>query len=214
MGRPVVHLPETDDTYWCQMAAVPEGAPCLFLDRDGVVVEEVDYLHRVADVSIAAGVREVLAAARARGMAVGLVTNQAGVGRGYYGWRQFTEVQEEIVRRLRVESEPFDFVAACGAHPQAVCPALRVADHPWRKPRPGMLLRAAETFRLDLPRSVMVGDQLSDLQAGLAASVGRVIHVPTGHGGHHVAAARELAGIDGRVVLVERLAEVADLLDD
>lgn len=188
--------------FWRQRADARTHCPCLFLDRDGVVVEEVGYLHRAEDVRLLPGAAEVIAAARDRGWAVGLVTNQAGVGRGYYDWTAFAAVQTVIAEHLGLGEEPFDFVAACGTHPEAAHDHLRIADHPWRKPNPGMLQMAAAALSLDMPASIMVGDQLTDLQAGLAAGVGRVVHVLTGHGAEARAGVERLAvAIGGRRLL-------------
>jgi D-glycero-D-manno-heptose 1,7-bisphosphate phosphatase len=168
-------------TYWWCKPEARRGTPALFLDRDGVGGEEVGYLGRPDLVRRHDGAREVVAAAAAGGWAVGLVTNQSGVGRGLYGWADFEAVQREIERQLGLGSV-FDFVAACGAHPEASRPELRIADHPWRKPRPGMFLAAADALRIDLPASLSVGDTLSDVQAAAAAGVGRIAHLLTGHG--------------------------------
>ena len=199
-------------TFWSHREGAPYGTPALFLDRDGVVVEEVNYLHRLEDVRILDGAPELIAEGRRRGYAVGLVTNQAGVGRGYYDWAAFEAVQAEIARQLGFGPEPFDFIAACGAHPDATVEELRVAEHPWRKPSPGMLLEAARRFGLDLPASIMIGDQVSDLQAGMAAGVGRVVHVRTGHGVRAREAAAAFAEGRPQVLLVEDLAEAAGRL--
>lgn len=201
--------------FWHQRADARTDTPCLFLDRDGVVVEEIGYLHRAEDVAVLPGAAAVIAAARARGWAVGLVTNQAGIGRGYYDWAAFAVVQEAIAEALGLGPEPFDFIAACGAHPEARLDHMRVADHHWRKPGPGMLTMAAAALRLDLTASVMVGDQASDLMAGLAAGVGRVFHVCTGHGAKARDAATAVANTYGskRVTLLNGLDEAPDALD-
>ena len=170
------------DTYWWRKASARTHRPCLFLDRDGVVVEEVNYLSDPRDVRLLVGVRDLIRAAVDRGWIVGLVTNQAGVGRGYYDWTQFEAVQAEVARQLDMGEEPFDFIAACGAHPEAVHDVLRITDHAWRKPAPGMLCHAVQALDIDVSRSVMIGDQITDLRAGLAAGVERVVHVRTGHG--------------------------------
>lgn len=199
-----------NDIYWRQRDVVLPNAPCLFLDRDGVLVEEVNYLGRRQDVRMIDGVARVLAQARGRGYAVGVVSNQAGIGRAYYDWIGFEEVQHEVVRRL--EGQPFDFVAACGAHPQAVIPALRVDDHPWRKPNPGMIQRAAQALTLDLASSIMVGDQLTDLRAGATAGVGILAHVLTGHGVRDRPMVMAAFTGDPRVVFIDSLARLPDAL--
>jgi D-glycero-D-manno-heptose 1,7-bisphosphate phosphatase len=173
-----------DQTFWVQRRDARRGAPCLFLDRDGVVVEEVDYLSRPEDVRIIPGAAALIETAYARGYAVGLVTNQAGIGLGYYDWTAFAAVQAELVEQLKLGAEPFDFVAACACHPRAKFDDLR-GDHPWRKPAPGMLLAAAEALTLDMKRSIMIGDHARDIEAGIAAGVGRLVHVATGHGRTH-----------------------------
>ena len=171
-----------NQVFWYERTNATRNRPCLFLDRDGVVVEEVNYLHRAEDVRLSPGIRKLIIGARARGLAIGIVTNQAGVARGYYEWSDFEIVQKAIVNALDCGAEPFDFVAACGTHPDGVVSGLRVAGHSWRKPMPGMLLAATACLGLDLAESIMVGDQLSDVQAADAAGVGLVFHIGTGHG--------------------------------
>jgi D-glycero-D-manno-heptose 1,7-bisphosphate phosphatase len=158
-----------------------EGRPALFLDRDGVLVEEVHYLHRFEDVAVIDGVPEAIARANVAGIPVIMVTNQAGIGRGYYDWRQFAQVQERIVERCRAFAAHYDMVLACAYHAEGVGD-YGVADHPWRKPLPGMFLEAARVLRVDLQRSFVVGDTLSDLIAGAAAGLKSGALVLTGHG--------------------------------
>jgi D-glycero-D-manno-heptose 1,7-bisphosphate phosphatase len=173
-----------DQVFWTQRSDARRDAPCLFLDRDGVVVEEVEYLCRPEDVRVIPGASALIEAARARGYAVGLVTNQGGIGLGYYDWAAFAVVQAELAKQLKVGAEPFDFIAACACHPQAKIDRLR-GDHPWRKPAPGMLRAAADILALDIKRSIMIGDHARDIEAGLAAGVGRLVHLATGHGRTH-----------------------------
>lgn len=155
--------------------------PCLFLDRDGVSVEETNYLHRVEDVAIIQGVAESIALANAAGVAVVMVTNQAGIGRGYYSWRQFYLVQEHILGRAGVVGATYDAICACAYHPDGK-PPFAVAEHAWRKPNPGMLLHAASVLGVDLTRSHIVGDTLNDLTAGARAGLPSGTLVATGHG--------------------------------
>lgn len=203
----------TPQTYWRAFTTGPLDRPALFLDRDGVLVEEVDYLSRVEDVRLLDGVADLLDLARSRGFAVGVVTNQSGVGRGYYGWSDFEKVQAEIARQIGRGATPFDFIAASGCHPQAVTPDLRVDDHPWRKPNPGMLLHAAAVLGLDLPGSVMVGDHLTDMQAGAAAGVGALVHMRTGHGQRLRSDVEAFSTNRRDLLLAETLAEAGRLID-
>ena len=170
------------DACWSQVTArVFADRPALFLDRDGVLVEEVGYLRRAQDVSLAPGAARLVAAANRAGMPVVVVTNQSGVAREYFGWSDFEAVQAEIARRLAQAGARLDAVFACGAHACGQGP-LGVADHPWRKPRPGMLLAARDVMSVDLARSVIVGDRAQDLAAGRAAGLGSGVHLATGHG--------------------------------
>lgn len=162
-------------------AEVPPGRPALFLDRDGVVVEEAHYLSDPAKVRVLDGVASAIARCNALRLPVVLVTNQAGIARGYYGWREFEAVQREMIGRLDAAGARIDLVLACAFHDVGNVP-YRVADHPWRKPNPGMILAAAEMLAIDLPASAVIGDKVSDLEAGAAAGLARAVLVRTGHG--------------------------------
>lgn len=157
------------------------GRPCLFLDRDGVVVKEVNYLHRLDDVAVIDGVAEAIALVNRAGLPVVMVTNQAGIGRGIFGWEEFLLVQREIIARCRMSGAHFDMVLACPFHAEGIGP-YAVRSHPWRKPNPGMLLEAARVLKPNLERSVIIGDTLTDLAAGEAAGLAGGVLVLTGHG--------------------------------
>ncbi|HEU5066875.1 MAG TPA: HAD family hydrolase [Sphingomicrobium sp.] len=158
-----------------------QGKPCLFLDRDGVVVEETNYLHRTEDVILIGGVPQAIAKTNALGIPVVLVTNQAGIGRGYYNWQQFELVQQHILDAFGSFGAKCDMVLACAYHKDAIAP-YDVGDHSWRKPAPGMLLEAAKVLGIDLTRSHIIGDTLPDLAAGARAGLRGGTLVLTGHG--------------------------------
>ena len=204
------------DGIWCQVlrperAASWRGRPALFLDRDGVLVEEVGYLHRPGEVRLIPGAAAPIAAAHRAGLAAVLVTNQAGIGRGTYGWAEFQATQERISADLAAAGVALDMVLACPFHPEAE-PPYRHPAHPCRKPRPGMILRAAERLGLDLAGSWIVGDRASDLEAGRAAGLAGGAHVLTGHGAAERDAALEVASGRFRVLDAESVAEVPALL--
>jgi D-glycero-D-manno-heptose 1,7-bisphosphate phosphatase len=157
------------------------GRPCLFLDRDGVVVDEVGYLHRVEDIRLVGGVAEAIGRANEAGVPVVLVTNQGGIGRGYYGWADYEAVQEALVDRLEAQGAAIDLALACAYHAAGQAP-YSVADDLWRKPRPGMFLEAGVLLGVDLPSSYVVGDTLSDLVAARAAGLTQGALTLTGHG--------------------------------
>lgn len=202
------------DGIWCRSFATAgadgaAGRPALFLDRDGVVVEEVHFLQRLEDVRLVPGAAGVIAAAQRRGIAVVLTTNQSGIARGLFGWEAFAAVQARLEALLAAEGAAFDMVLACPFHPEGDPPYRR--EHPCRKPQPGMLLRAAERLGLDLGASWAVGDRARDLEAGRRAGCAGGLHVLTGHGAGERAAARRLEATDFQVRLGETLAEARSL---
>lgn len=153
----------------------------LFLDRDGVIIDEINYLHKVADITFIPGVAEAVARANGLNVPVILITNQAGIGRGFYGWNDFHNVQKHIQTHFANHSAHIDMVLACAYHGDGI-KEYKVSDHHWRKPNPGMLLEAARVLRIDLKKSFIVGDSLSDLAAGIAAGLEAGALVETGHG--------------------------------
>ena len=172
------------DGVWRQVLKEPgkgPPGPGLFLDRDGVLVEEVHYLHRAADVHLIAGAAQVIAKANAIGIPVVVATNQAGIALGHFGWEDFIEVQKTILGDLAAVGAFLDGVFACPHHPQGNPPYAH-PDHPGRKPNPGMLLAASGLLALDLSASWIVGDKASDLQAGKNAGLAGGMHVLSGHG--------------------------------
>lgn len=154
--------------------------PAVFLDRDGTLNEEVGYLHRSEDLVLIPGAAAAVARLNAAGFAVVVVTNQSGIGRGRYGWREFSDVMSKMGTLLALQNARLDAVYASPHHEQGVGD-YGVADHPDRKPNPGMLLRAAEEHGLDLARSWMVGDKAIDVEAGRRAGC-RSVLVRTGYG--------------------------------
>jgi D-glycero-D-manno-heptose 1,7-bisphosphate phosphatase len=160
-----------DAGLWCEVdAATLPGRAALLLDRDGVIVTDTHYLCRVEDVRVIAGAAAAIARCNGLGIPVVVVTNQAGIGRGYYGWDDFHAVQGALTAALAADGAHLDGVVACAYHADGRAP-LRVADHPWRKPNPGMIVEAARRMQLDLSRSWIVGDRAHDLAAGAAAGL-------------------------------------------
>ena len=164
-------MTNADAGLWCEVdAAVPPGRAGLFLDRDGVIVTDTHYLCRVEDMRMVAGAAAAIARCNALGIPVVVVTNQAGIGRGYYDWDAFHAVQGALRAALAADGAHLDGVMACAYHADGNAP-LRVDNHPWRKPKPGMIVEAARRMQLDLSRSWIVGDRAHDLAAGVAAGL-------------------------------------------
>jgi D-glycero-D-manno-heptose 1,7-bisphosphate phosphatase len=152
----------------------------IFLDRDGTLNEEVGYLHKPEEVVLIPGAARAVATLNALGIPVIVVTNQAGIGRGKYGWEDFQAVMERLAEQLKEEQAHVDGVYASPHHEKGLGEYAH-PDHPERKPNPGMLLRAAMEHDLDLSRSWMIGDKEIDLRAGRRAGC-RVALVLTGYG--------------------------------
>jgi len=171
--------------HWARLLGsnIAPGRPALFLDRDGVIVEEVGYLHRVEDLRLLPGVGEAICAANQAGMSVAVITNQSGIGRGYYGWEAFEAVQDALVSRLYADGARLDAVLACGIEPR---PGETLDPLGWRKPGGGMVLHGLSLLRADARRSSIVGDRMSDLEAGLNGGLAAGYLVATGYGGQQM----------------------------
>jgi D-glycero-D-manno-heptose 1,7-bisphosphate phosphatase len=174
------------DGVWSQiMCPVDRGQrprPALFLDRDGVINEDVGYLHHTEGVRLVSGAAEAIAGANRLGFPVVVVTNQGGVGLGYFGWAEFAAVQDRLLELLAAKGAHVDGVFASPYHPRATGPYAH-PSHPSRKPNPGMLLAAADWLAIDLGRSWIVGDHARDIEAAKKAGLAGGMHVLSGHGG-------------------------------
>jgi D-glycero-D-manno-heptose 1,7-bisphosphate phosphatase len=146
--------------------------PALFLDRDGVINVDHAYVYRQADFQFVDGVFDLARHACALGYYLFVITNQAGIARGYYSEEDFHKLTVWMCARFEAEGAPVDKVYYCPYHAEHGIGRYKL-DSPLRKPRPGMILQAADEFGVDLARSVLVGDMATDIQAGEAAGVGR-----------------------------------------
>lgn len=154
--------------------------PALFLDRDGVINVEKDYVNHIEDFEFIDGIFDLCRSAVDVGMAVVVVTNQAGIGRGYYSEAQFLLVTEWMRSRFADEGVVIDRVYYCPYHPEYGIASYK-ADSFDRKPNPGMILRARDELGLSLDNSVLVGDKASDIAAARAASVGKAVLLAPSH---------------------------------
>ena len=153
--------------------ALSAPRPALFLDRDGVVIEDKHHLSHPDEVELCPGIHKLLKHAQQSGWPVVVITNQSGIARGYFGWEAYDAVTRRLLRLLG--DDALSGIYANGHGPDT-------AANSWRKPSPAMLNAAAADLNLDLQRSLLVGDRLSDLQAGARAGLRWVAHVCTGHG--------------------------------
>jgi D-glycero-D-manno-heptose 1,7-bisphosphate phosphatase len=160
-----------DAGLWCEIGRADcGGRPALFLDRDGVIIEDRHYVGRAVDLRMIDHAASAIARCNAADIPVVVVTNQSGIARGYYDWNGFHAVQAAMCGALSAEGAHLDGVLACAYHEDGEEP-LRVAAHPWRKPNPGMIVTAAARMKIDLSQSWIVGDKAPDLAAGAAAGL-------------------------------------------
>jgi D-glycero-D-manno-heptose 1,7-bisphosphate phosphatase len=154
---------------------VTELRPAVFIDRDGTIMVDRDYLSEASGVEIIPGACEALAALREAGFALVIVTNQSGIARGYYTIEQYQAVAARLDALLAEAGVAVDMTRFCPHHPTFGGPC------PCRKPATGMYLDAAEQLGLDPARSYYIGDKLTDVTPALELG-GRGILVRTGYG--------------------------------
>ena len=145
----------------------------LFLDRDGVIIKDVNYISNPDDVELEVGVINLLKKAYEYKLPVFIITNQSGISRGFYKWEDFHKVNERIIQLIGQPNPIYSIYA--NSH-------IESNFNNWRKPNPNMIFKIADRFNLNLTKSILIGDRISDLQAGIRSGVRKLIHVETGHG--------------------------------
>jgi D-glycero-D-manno-heptose 1,7-bisphosphate phosphatase len=205
-------VPGVDEGLWCEISAGDfVDHPALFLDRDGVIVEDTHFLWRVEDIRMLSGAAEAVAQCNRLGIPVVLASNQSGIARGVYDWQGFRAVQAALSTLLERAGGHLDAVLACAHHADGRAP-LNVADHDWRKPNPGMIVAAGRRMRLDLPRSWIVGDRASDLGAGRNAGLRGGVLVSATNGDAERDRAKALAADNFIVEFAVSLADAVAML--
>jgi D-glycero-D-manno-heptose 1,7-bisphosphate phosphatase len=171
----------------------------VFLDRDGTLIAEKNYLHRPEDVEIFPGAGAALKKLSAAGFKLIVITNQSGIGRGYFTLADAERVNEHVNREL----------ARDGVHFEKTYIAPEAPDQPsrGRKPSPQFLFDARDEFDLNLAESFMVGDKLIDLECGWNAGVKKSILVRTGYGKN---VERESQNELARAAVVDGLTEMTE----
>lgn len=161
---------------------MPDPRRALFVDRDGTVIREKDYLADPDEVELLPGAADGLAAFRAGGYEIVIVTNQSGIARGLYGDAAYRAVEREVERQLSALGLDVLDAYHCPHHPDFTGPCE------CRKPAPGLFLQAAADHGIDLARSIYVGDRIRDVEAGISLG-GTGILVRTGYGEEEAASA-------------------------
>ena len=151
------------------------GNRALFLDRDGVINHDSGYTSVADNFKFIDGIFDLCRAAKQLGYLLIVVTNQAGIGRGYYSEQDFLTLTQWMRERFEQEDAPITDVFYCPYHPEHGVGHYKI-DSFDRKPNPGMLLRASEIHGINLDHSIMIGDKDSDMQAAIKAGVGVRCH--------------------------------------
>jgi D-glycero-D-manno-heptose 1,7-bisphosphate phosphatase len=166
--------------------------PAVFLDRDGTLIEEKKYLYQPEKVMIVRGAGAALRRLQAAGFVLFMVTNQSGIGRGYYTLSDMEAVHRHLEGELERDGARFEKIYFAPEAPEQPSRG--------RKPSPQFLFDAREEFGLDLARSYMIGDKMLDLECGWNAGVRRSLLVRTGYGAEleqqHPAALKDAVVVD------------------
>jgi D-glycero-D-manno-heptose 1,7-bisphosphate phosphatase len=156
------------------------GRFAVFMDRDGCLTEEVGYVNHVSRLRLLPRTAEAVLRLNRAGVPAVMVTNQAGIAKGYFSEEVLEAVNAELVRQLAAAGARLDGLYVCTHHPaEGEAPYRRACD--CRKPQPGLFLKAAVDLGLDLPASVVVGDKISDIGSARAVGAAGVL-VLTGYG--------------------------------
>jgi len=147
----------------------------LFLDRDGVINKEKNYLYKIEDFEFIDGIFETCKYFQEKGYLLFVITNQAGIARGKYTENDFKILTEWMIKEFDKENIKISKIYHCPHHPdfsgECAC----------RKPNIGMLTKAQKDFNIDMKNSILVGDKSSDIEAGLRSGIGKNILVRSGH---------------------------------
>lgn len=151
----------------------------VFLDRDGVINREVNYCHTIEDFVFVSGVIEVLKVLQRKFNHLFIVTNQAGIGKGFYTEEQYSILTSWMISMLNDAGVNITKVYFCPHHVSGIHPYNINCE--CRKPKPGMIKQAVREYNIDVSKSILIGDKSSDMQAAKNANIKRKILMGTGH---------------------------------
>lgn len=154
----------------------------MFIDRDGTLNEERDFLTDPGDLQLIPGAGSAVRALNQAGVTTCVISNQSGVARGYLTEETLARIHNQLMSNLEAEGATINRIYYCPHHPDEGIPQYRI-ECDCRKPKPGMLQQASAEFGLDLSRSFVIGDKLDDIRAGRSVSA-KTILVLTGYGRH------------------------------
>jgi len=153
----------------------------IFLDRDGVITKDPPhYAHKIEQLELYPGVAKAISIFNKNNFKVIVVSNQSGIGRGYYSEDKTIEFNTFLKKELKKKDAHIDSCYYCPHHPKAKVKKYRIKCD-CRKPKPGMIIRGSKEFNIDLKKSFMIGDRPTDVEAGRSAGC-KTIYVLTGMG--------------------------------
>jgi D-glycero-D-manno-heptose 1,7-bisphosphate phosphatase len=148
----------------------------LFLDRDGVInIDNSGYTYKIEEVIFIDGIFELCKTAQNLGYLIIIVTNQSGIGRGYYSEEDFQNITNYMLQEFSKHGIKITEIYHSPHHPTHGIGEYML-DSPDRKPKPGMLLKAQDKYNIDMQNSIMIGDKNADIIAGQKAGVGKLIY--------------------------------------
>ena len=173
--------------------------PAVFLDRDGTLMVNVEYISNPAQVRLFTKTADALKRLKKAGFYLIIVTNQSGAARGYFPESAIHKVNQKLQQKLRAKGTGIDAFFYCPHHPKGTVKSLtKKCD--CRKPGTGMVKQALKRFPIDLSRSYVVGDNLGDVELAKNARLAAGVLVRTGHGRYNVAEVRKLKMKNSHIV--------------
>ena len=146
-------------------------SPALFIDRDGTIIKQIDgyYISSIEQIELIENIFPAILMLQNEGYLIIIVTNQAGINKGILSNEQVDEINQHIIQLLKKQGINISAVYVCPHKPEEQCKC--------RKPQPGLLLKAAKEYNIDLENSIMIGDTDKDTEAGLNAGLKKVIKI-------------------------------------
>ena len=146
-------------------------SPALFIDRDGTIIKQIDghYISSIEQIELIENIFPAILMLQNEGYLIIIVTNQAGINKGILSNEQVDEINQHIIQLLKKQGINISAVYVCPHKPEEQCKC--------RKPQPGLLLKAAKEYNIDLENSIIIGDTDKDTEAGLNAGLKKVIKI-------------------------------------
>ena len=146
-------------------------SPALFIDRDGTIIKQIDghYISSIKQIELIENIFPAILMLQNEGYLIIIVTNQAGINKGILSNEQVDEINQHIIQLLKKQGIDISAVYVCPHKPEEQCKC--------RKPQPGLLLKAAKEYNIDLENSIIIGDTDKDTEAGLNAGLKKVIKI-------------------------------------